>query len=170
MDFILPSGTQSATNGITTTSTANVLGGIMTQAATNSVAYATVNQTDWAALSGNNIVALSSYTTGSLTGNANVTTSYTAGVAAAPNSIRFNTDGQTLTLDTGTNQVVTGGILVTANSNTTGSLITGNTLTTGGGREFVFIDYGKLTVASQLVNNAGGSTMLTKSGTGLLTL
>ncbi|BCU77858.1 autotransporter-associated beta strand repeat-containing protein [Luteolibacter sp. LG18] len=166
LDFILPSGTQSASNGITTTSTASVLGGIMVQANTNSVAYATVNATDWAALSGNNVVAYTGYSAG-FTGNGEIGAGASA-TAATANSVRFATDAATLTLS-GANQIITGGVLVTSTVST-GALITGGTLTTGGGREFVFIDHGKLTVDSQLVNNAGGSTMLTKSGGGTLTL
>ena len=173
VDFILPSGTQTTSNGITTTSTANVLSGIVTQANTNSVAYATVNQTDWAAVSGAGIIsALASYSTNSFGAGANTDVTSNQSTSFGPstvNSLRFNTDNVNLAL-TGASSVTTGGILTTVNSNPTGSSITGSTLTTGGGREFVFIDYGKLTVSSQLVNNSGGSTMLTKSGTGLLTL
>ena len=62
VDFTLPGGTQSATNGITTTTpnTAGILGG-----------YATVGGTDWASFAGTNgtagnITAYSAYTRGDL--------------------------------------------------------------------------------------------------------
>ena len=60
VDFTLPSGTQSAGNGITTSTpnnAAGILGG-----------YATVNGTDWACSSGTaaNITAYRTYTSGDL--------------------------------------------------------------------------------------------------------
>lgn len=53
INFILPTGTQNATNGIRTT-TANTAAGILG-------AWATVNGTDWATVSGGNIVAYTDY-------------------------------------------------------------------------------------------------------------
>ena len=172
VDFTLPSGTQSSINGITTTSTANVAYGVMTSAASNSnpIAYATVNGgAGWASLSGSNIVPLSNMVTGTLnytsTNNVDVTNGDSvSGVTV--NTLRFNsspTIGLTLA---GANTVATGGILTTPNA--TAATISGGSLQTGGGNEFVFADYGSLTVSSTLVNS--GTTALTKAGSGTLVL
>ena len=119
VDFTLPTGAQSATNGVTTTTanTNGILGG-----------YATVVGNDWAAVSGGNIVPYStvgSYTLSSAAGNSaanylnlniDVDSSQTPDAAITPNSLRFNTAAaNTLTL-TGTNVVATGGILVSASA------------------------------------------------------
>ena len=172
VDFTLPSGTQSATYGITTTSTANATYGVMTSAGStsNPIAYATVNGgAGWASLSGSNVVPLASYATG----NANYTSTNNVDVTngdsvtgVTVNTLRFNstpTIGLTLA---GANTVATGGILATPNA--TAATISGGSLQTGGGNEFVFDDYGNLTVSSQLVNS--GTTALTKAGSGTLVL
>ncbi len=171
VDFTLPSGTQSSTNGITTTSTANATYGVLTSAAStsNPIAYATVNGgAGWASLSGNNIVPLSNIVTGTanytLTNNVDVTGG-DAVTGGTVNTLRFNAASIGLTLS-GVNQVATGGILVTPNA--TNATISGGSLQTGGGNEFVFADYGSLTVSSTLVNN--GNAALTKSGSGTLVL
>ena len=172
VDFTLPSGTQTATNGITTTSTANATYGVLTSAAStsNPIAYATVNGgAGWASFSGSNIVPLASYATG----NANYTSTNNVDVTngdsvsgVTVNTLRFNSSSTIGLTLAGANTVATGGILTTPNA--TAATISGGSLQTGGGNEFVFADYGNLTVASALVNN--GTTALTKAGSGTLVL
>lgn len=181
VNFVLPSGTQSGANGITSTALQNA---DVVNAIINSVSYATVNGTDWATWNGasgaQNIIARSTYAT-SMNGGADtdVTANGLTGSAGSNElTLRFNTDNVTLTLTgtgTGTsqaNQVIYGGILTTANV-TNGALITGGALQAGGGAEFVFATYGKLTIDSLIINSgtsATTTTALTKSGTGTLIL
>ena len=170
VDFTLPSGTQSATNGITSTA---INTPVITQNTINSVAFATVNGgAGWAAWAGTsgaqNIIPLASYTTNAFSGgNTDVTGGTTAGPGTTELTLRFNVDNVALSL-AGSNQVVYGGVLTTPNCNTLGATISGGSLQTGGGNEFVFADYGLLTVSSQLINNS--TTALTKAGSGTLIL
>ena len=70
VDFTLPSGTQSASNGITT-STPNTAAGILG-------GYATVSGTSWATNSGGNIIAYSATSSNYASGNLGVMTSNSA--------------------------------------------------------------------------------------------
>lgn len=146
VDFTIPAGPQSATNGIIVGGSPT--GGTLVTSATGA-AYATAGGNDWAAnstVSANNIVSAavagaasaSIYTTATnaatFTGNANVTVAALAATAGSTvNSIRFNTaaTAQTLTLS-GVNTITTGGILI---GNTTSGIITiaGGTIQPGAG-------------------------------------
>ena len=183
----LPSGTQSATNGVTTTSTTFLNNNVLASAA-GGTAFATVGDNDWASLSGNNIVGLvaggGSYTTTSVAGttasnytNGNIDVTSSEGLLSGvitPNTFRFNTTGaNTVTLAAGNNVIGAGGILVTSAvgnnlSTITGGDVMGSTI----GKDLVVIQNNTgngLTIASNIVNN-GTATSLTKSGAGLLTL
>ncbi|MGC3992464.1 MAG: autotransporter-associated beta strand repeat-containing protein [Chthoniobacteraceae bacterium] len=174
VDFTLPSGAQSSTNGITTTSTTLVSNNVLVSAATNGIAFATVGGTDWASLSGNNIVGYSkvgSYATGAANylaaSNVDVTNGDSvSGVTA--NTLRFNAAGDTLTLS-GTNIVSTGGILVTSAG--TGSSIAGGTLQSGGGEALVLINNGSMDLSTTTIaNSTVGASAFTISGAGTTTL
>ncbi len=148
-----PTGTVSASNGVaTTTGTAST---ILTDA--NGTAYATVGGTaaaagDWAAKDATNgfIVGGSTlggfYTTATsaatFSGNADVTTGFTATAGTTVASIRMNNNtAQTLNINSSGNTTVsTGGILFGSTGN---SVITGTVtakLIAGAGKELVFIN------------------------------
>ncbi len=183
----LPTGTQSATNGVTTTSTTFLNNNVLASAA-GGTAFATVGGNDWASLSGNNIVGLvaggGSYTTTSVAGttaanytNGNIDVTNSAGLLSGvitPNTFRFNTAAaNTVTLAAGSNVIGAGGILVTSAvgnnlSTITGGDVMGSTI----GKDLVVIQNNVsngLTIASNIVDNVT-ATSLTKSGAGLLTL
>jgi fibronectin-binding autotransporter adhesin len=174
LDVTLPAGTQSATNGVVTST--GTAGQLLTL---NGTAFATVAGNDWAAISNDipgNIVSAavagpggtSLYTTAStaatFTGNANVTATFAATTGSTVNSIRFGTGAFTLTL-AGTNTVSSGGILI---SGTTGiSAITGGTIVPGTGQELVFISNKPNvinTIGSVLADGASGATSVTYRG------
>ena len=165
LDVTLPTGTQNSTNGVITSSTANLANSVLVSAASNGIAYATVGGSDWAGISGSNIVAMTTYQTAySTNNNVNVADGDTPASGVTVNTLRFN-GNNTLNLS-GTNTVSTGGILVT-NAATTGATISGGALRSGGGREMVLINNGaQLTVGSVIANSSGGASALTLSGTG----
>jgi len=170
LDLSLPAGTASSTNGVRTTTTTS-MNSVLATANSNGIAYATVGGTDWAGLSGGNIVAMTTYQTG----NANYTTNNNVDVANGDtpasgitvNTLRFN-GNNTLNLS-GTNTVNTGGILVT-NAATTGATISGGTLISGGGRELVLINNGAQLTVGSVIADSSGASRLTISGTGTTVL
>jgi autotransporter-associated beta strand protein len=189
VDFTLPTGTQDATNGVTTTSTTFLNNNVLTHAV-NGTAFATVSGNDWATLNGTgNIVGYSSlhaYTTTTAAGttaanyaNFNIDADSSAGLldgVITPNTLRFNSAAaNTVTLAAGNNTIGAGGILVSSAVGGNASTITGGTLqgsTTG--KDLVVIQNntnvgGGLTIDSIIANNAS-ATALTKSGPGTLTL
>ena len=166
VNFSLPTGAQSATNGITTTATnqaTSILGG-----------WATVGNSDWATISNGQIVALPSYTSDvwAAGNNTTVTTSLGVAIGSTTNSLRFNSPtASTLTL-VGTNTITSGGILVTPSVGANANSITGGTLEGAAGADLVVIQNNTaagLTISSALADN-GAATGLTKSGSGALTL
>jgi autotransporter-associated beta strand protein len=163
LDITLPSGAQSATNGVRTTTT-NVTNSVATASTT---AYLTVGGTTWATVSSNNIVPLASYATG----NANYTSTNNVDVSngdtistGTVNTLRFN-GNNTLNL-TGTTTIGAGGVLVTRAAST-GASFSGGTFRPGGGNELVLINHGgKLTVGSVIANNGSTAAALTLAGPG----
>jgi len=175
INFTLPSGTQSATNGITTTTpnTDGILGGFATVTATNG--------TNWACLSGTagNITAYTGYTNGnlgSLASNASQNVSPTGTQSAIQTADTFNTlalgstGASQVTMSGAGSLTLLGGGLI--NNNPNGSIVngalTGSSGTAGGG-ELVVITQANLTISSAVTDN-GGPTALTKAGTAMLTL
>ena len=172
--FELPTGAQTNTNGITTsTSTVN---GILDSASDD--AYATVfdgTDTFFATINGNNIVGLNSTLNNDVTTwvtDSHVTDDdslYTGTVtSAAVNSLRLNgAGGSDITIAAGgVLGIRTGGILVTDKVTGTSS-ISGGTLEAGGNEIIVHQDSGQtLTISSGIHNN----NSLTKSGAGTLSL
>jgi len=164
-----PSGTTATT---THTGTTN---GVLT---INETAFATVNKTDWAALSSGNIVALSSYQTStdpagwSASDNVslavNPDTNIGAGVVI--NTLRL-TGSSALTLD-GNFSVGASGILITGGT----ANISGGNLIGGGNqteRELIIIQNSPNTATiSSLIRNGtlSGNMHLTKAGSGRLDL
>jgi fibronectin-binding autotransporter adhesin len=172
LDITLPTGTQSATNGVRT-STTNVSNHVFTNG--SNVAYATIGGTTWAGRAGagtQNLVAFTDAGGSYSTGNANYTATrnmdVTDGDAPAAdftvNTLRFN-GNHTLTLQ-GTNNVVsTGGVLVTPGSTST---ITGGTLRSSATADALqFINFGtQLTINSVIADNGVDPTHVTLAGPG----
>jgi fibronectin-binding autotransporter adhesin len=168
IDFTLPGGTQSAANGITTTTPNNATGILG--------AFATVAGADWACSTAGNITAYTAYTAGDLgqmASNAALNVSPSGGQTAVASATVFNTlnltstEGVTMT-GTGSLTLVGGGLL----ANTSG-VISGGTLEgssgTAGNAELIVITPQNFTIASIIADN-GGATSLTKSGPATLTL
>jgi len=168
-------GTPSATlNGIVT-NTPNaytaILGG-----------YATVGGTGWATSAGTAgtpglITALATYNTGAgalsfSTGyNADAPIGTTAPGTVSINSLRFNTAGAYTLSDSGgsTLTITSGGILETSTVGGNAVTISPLNLATGNGADLIIIQNNNL--AAMTINSLiGGSTGLTKSGTGALVL
>lgn len=176
VDFVLPAGTQSSTNGITLANPGTA-GTLLTDA--NGTAYGTVSGNDWAANStdsAGNIVGASVagatgasiYTTSNsaatFIGNADITGAFTATSGSTVNSIRFNSGAITLTL-AGTNTITSGGVLF--GSGTSGaSIITGGTIVPGAGNELVFINNRGNTAPqiNSIIGNGAGATTVTYRG------
>ena len=175
IDFAL-SGTQSGTNGITTTSALTITNGILTS---NGVAFATAGGSDWAITAGSGPSQIEGYSTfGGAGVYATGTGNYTSGnnvrvtngdsvSGVTVNSLLINTASAGLTL-AGNNTIGTGGILVS--SAATGATISGGKLLNGNaGKELVIIDNGTLNISSTIADN-GGASSLTLSGTGTITV
>jgi autotransporter-associated beta strand protein len=170
LDLSLPSGSQTATNGVRTT-TANTRNGVFITA--SDIAYATIGGATWAGLSSGNLVdftsAGGSYSTGVAsyvtTNNVDVVDGDAPGTNFTVNTLRFNGGTKALTLSGPTNVVSTGGILVTAGTTAT---ITGGTLRSSGTADALqFLNFGtQLTVESIVANNGSDPTVVTLVGPG----
>jgi autotransporter-associated beta strand protein len=177
--FILPSGTQSATNGITTTSPNSTFGMLGTGAtATSDAAYATVQDgtgTWFATASGGNIVALASTPKNDVTTWAigdhitDETTGFTGTLQSAfINSLRFNTAGgsDVIMSNTGVLIIGSGGFLITNNVGGTPSMM-GGTLASGATELVITQDSSQpFEIGSDIRINQG----VTKTGAGTLLL
>ncbi len=144
----------------------------------NATSFVTANKTDWATLSGSNIVALGSYQTDTnpanwvASDNVSLGGNPDANVAANTtiNTLRF-TGSSTLGLD-GNLTIGAGGILVTG----TGAVnITGGNLIGGGNqtnRELIVVqnNTAQAVTISATLRNGTGNTHLTKAGPGTLIL
>ncbi|QIF01738.1 autotransporter-associated beta strand repeat-containing protein [Roseimicrobium sp. ORNL1] len=151
---------------LATTDTRNDAGGILG-------GFITVGATDWAKNNTNAddgaIVAYTGYAANdfsSATNNVNVTGTQSA-TDATVHSLRFSQAGTTLNL-TGTNTVVSGGILFTAGAYST---IAGGTLRGSAGGDLVIIQGSgaRVEISSTIADNTS-ATALTKSGVGILEL
>ncbi len=192
VDFTLPSS-GSITVGNTTFSSGASSGYLLTSAATDGLAFATANGgTTWATLNTTTgaIGALSSYQSGNsaygtATNNIDVGASGAGGngVTDTPassftvNTLRFNTPGATLNL-AGTDTIASGGILVTAASDSLGGVFinatnSGTILRAGtyngssGAAAFSIVNDGLLTIGSNinLQQDSGKGTTLIISAT-----
>ncbi|HEY8991456.1 MAG TPA: autotransporter-associated beta strand repeat-containing protein, partial [Luteolibacter sp.] len=180
IDFNNPGGTISTSTG----SAGSML------RASNGQAYATVNGgADWAAkgtlLNSGNIVTFSSVgsytanTAGGFSNNANIDiasgVNTTVSADTSVTTLRFNVNqARTVTIGGGNNLTVTGGILVTNQSNASGgTTFTGGSLRAGStSAELVIHNYGGtgLNIGSAIVDGTGGASSLTLAGTGVTTL
>ncbi|HYE21247.1 MAG TPA: autotransporter-associated beta strand repeat-containing protein, partial [Tepidisphaeraceae bacterium] len=174
VDFSLPGVTQSATNGVVTSTGSN--GQILT---IGNTAFATVGGNSWAAKSTDspgNVVDLSvagpggatlytayAATPPTMTGHADITGSFTAPTTQTFDSLRMNSAiGNTLTL-AGTNTISTGGILF-GSASAAANTITGGTIVPGTGQELVVISNKPGTtnvISSVIANGASGPTTVT---------
>ena len=171
VDFTLPSGTPSTTNGIVTnTGNANGIIG----------AYATVSGTDWAASGGANgfITAYSGYTPGNLGTLASAPTANvkpTGTQNAVTSSLQFYTlnlsgsVGVTMT-GAGALTLADGGLLCSSTgSSIAGAVISGGTLQAASNGELIVNTASNLTIGSVIPQN-GTVMALTKAGTATLIL
>ena len=171
LDFTLPT-----VGGITTTSTSSAFGTnqILTSAAF--VAYATVDGTTWATNTAGTIGALASYQTDFADSalDSDITANDAPAAAFSVNTLRFNTAGKALTLNSlGTSTVTSGGILVTAAG-------AGSSIGSGGGaagltapaaKDIVLINHATgagFTISAPILDNS--VTQLTIAGNGITTL
>lgn len=174
VNFTLPTGTQSATNGITT-STANGSGGILG-------GYATVGGVDWATKSGSNIVALTAYTAAPATGatstvNYSLAGNLTATGATTFNSLKITDTAATQALALGANAMTfsgTAGGLMYAGGTSNGYTISGTgVIGAGSANEFIVQvpnAASSLTISAPVVSSSAAAGSLTKAGAGTLTL
>ena len=142
--------------------------------------YATVNGTNWATVTGGNVVALTSYTAlpgngGTTTGNYLRSGSGTITASESINSLKLTTtgSGQSLAISSGQTLTVAGNSLLFAGAND--FTISGGNLTAGNGvGAYELIIHangsGKPTISSAIVDNGANPVALTKSGTNTLTL
>ncbi len=174
MNFILPAGTQSATNGITTTIGVDPNIGIFTTAQGGGREFAdyVVNSTSWATLggSGSNIVAYpqSAYLTDLTTPLSNQDVIASATVTAAPESgsgrygslgtLRFNTAAPITLTITNSQALYGGAILVTPNCGNNVQIITG---TNGPGSELYGLSYNGLEGLNLLQFNTNAPLLIT---------
>lgn len=180
VNFTLPPGVPSPTNGIaTTTANANFPGGQPTILG----GYATVGDT-WAVSTGDGtnpglISGLATYipvssdfgTTTNIAGKDIDILGSNSTATASPvtvNSLRFNTGNATLSLASPLT-VATGGIVV--GSQSSGGTIQGGSITSGNGTDLIVIANGSgiFAINSVITDNGTTSIGLTKAGTGVYT-
>ena len=168
----LPSGVQSATNGVTTTNTTvnGAMGGYLTVSDASGVYFASKNAT-------NNLIKVAATTktdvsTWSGIDNVDNVGGAFAGSLAATGSINTLTfasaSSSTVTLANGvTLNILSGGVLVSSTVSAGTQTITGGRLTSGGS-ELIFTHEGATTL--NVASFIGGSDGVTKSGAGTLRL
>ena len=178
--LVQPTGTVSATNGlVTTTGTASTL---LTDA--NGTAFAVVGTVagaagDWAAKDATNAfivggsavsgfyttaASAANFTAVGATGNADVTTGFTATAGTGVGTIRMNAaTAQTLNLNAGTSTISTGGVLF---GSSVAQTISNGTLRAGAGREMVFINThtGTPLISAVIADSASGMSSVTYRG------
>ncbi|MEZ5387264.1 MAG: autotransporter-associated beta strand repeat-containing protein [Prosthecobacter sp.] len=176
--FVLPSGVQSATNGITTTSPNSSYGMLGTGTAVSAdSAYATVDDGTgvwFATASGGNVVALIStakddVSTWSTGDHITDSTGFTGTLASAEiNSLRFNAAGGSdlVIQEGGVLLIGSGGFLVTSNVGGTPSVM-GGTLASGATELVITQDSAQTFEISSDIRINGA---VTKTGTGTLLL
>lgn len=135
--------------------------------------WAVVNGSNWAALSGGNIVAYNSYTNDAWASgaNTNVTQNDTV-TAGTTNSLRFNAAQDVSLTLSGTNVIESGGILIGSGVGAHTTSINGGTITTASNRELIINQYneaGLLNIGSN-IQLGGTDAVLTKAGEGSLLL
>ncbi len=170
VDFTPPAGAQTASNGIQTSAplTNGILGG-----------YATTGGTTWATLgggSGTEILPYTAYANGDLgTLSPSATNVLPTGAQSTITSARsFNSlnltlgEGVSMT-GAGSLTLASGGLIGNTTGMITGGSLEGSSGTTGTPAELIVITPQNLTIGSVIVDN-GGASMLTKSGSAMLTL
>ncbi|HEY1685024.1 MAG TPA: autotransporter-associated beta strand repeat-containing protein [Tepidisphaeraceae bacterium] len=160
VNIILP------TSGTITTSNANSVGPLLAP-------WAVVNGTDWATVSGGTIAAVSSYANDTWSSNAPTTITTNDSISnGTTNSLRFGSaSADTVTLS-GTNTIISGGILVSSGVGNNLSVINGGTLEGPAAGEMVIDQYNtanSLVIGSTIADN-GGQSFLSKVGPGLVIL
>lgn len=170
VNFVLPAGTQDATNGITTSSpngASGILGHWAFVGTGASARYATV--------SGSNVVAYTGGTAAAdATGLVDTTGAVNYDLAAATGTVPATVSANTIRYTGGAGTTAPGtSFSVNGLLNVGGGLWTigTNQLTIGAARDLVVnTASGDIAISSAIANNAGGASSLTKSGTGTLTL
>lgn len=178
VDFTVPAGGSTATNGIIAGGTPTA--GTLVTGPTGA-AFATVGGNDWAANSSANpnyivaanvagVAGASIYNTANsaatFLNNADITGAFTATSGSTVNSLRFNTGALTLTL-AGTNTITSGGILI-GNGTSGVTTITGGNIRPGAGVGELALIINKpntQAIFSSIIQDNGGTpTVLTFRG------
>ena len=169
VDFTLPSGSQTSTNGILT-ATANTHGIIG--------AWATVAGQDWATNSGGNIVALpaASYSTFPQSGGASSTNALLSGSSSLTgadtlSTLKITDTGASQSLALSSYSLSSTGLLYVGGSTNSYSISGTGVLGNGTGNEFIanVASGANLTVSAPLVSTTATAGVLTKAGAGTLT-
>ncbi|MEI6367881.1 MAG: autotransporter-associated beta strand repeat-containing protein, partial [Planctomycetota bacterium] len=166
VDFTLPQGAQSGSNGILTSSanSSGILGG-----------WATVGGINWATVtSASNIVAYTAYTSDTWAAGNNTTITVTSSPTSGSttNSLRFNANVAPIVTLTGVNTITSGGILMGLLTNNNLLTITSGTLRGSAGGDLNVVQTqsaNNIAIVSTIADNTS-ATGLTKSGPGILTL
>ncbi len=164
---------QTASTGAVATSTTTTTNNVLTNAASGGVAYATVNGSDWATVSGGNIVALSSYQTSSnptswaATDNVSVSGNPSASIGTQTiNTLKVNGASSVSIQATKTLTLGAGGLLFTGSG---AQSISGGSLTSGTTSKELVIRQNN-TGSTVDISSAITATTLTKTGAGTLSL
>ncbi len=157
----------SSTNAFTGTS-GNILGGWATvSTAAPASTTAAYSPTDWATVSGGNIIALAAYDVNSLATNANTRIDATSAltspaVSTAINSLVSNSSGGHINLNSGVElKIASGGVLwrnISGNGMNIGNVVGQGTLTSGNGRDLIFLGDGNGTPTINSVITNDGAT------------
>ncbi|PTX95325.1 hypothetical protein DB345_13700 [Spartobacteria bacterium LR76] len=166
---------QTSGGGVVATSTTSMNNGVLASAASGGVAYATVNGSDWATISGGNIVALTSYQTAtnpaSWASTDNVSLSENPSAAIGTQTINTLKVAGAANLSIQSSKTLTlgaGGLLFTgtgAQSISGGSLTSGTTT-----KELVIRQNNTSSIVDISSAIAGAGMAVTKTGAGTLSL
>ena len=157
-------------------------------AAGNFAQAMTYNITDWAGMSGGDVVPITSaggsYATNTWSSGSNtdITTSGTQSFSGATNSVRFNPSAgagtYTLSL-TAPGSIASGGILMPTSANAVAAVISGSSITSTNGQDLIINNYNvtsgaSLTIQSRITGSIGltlsGNTQATTGSGGLIIL
>ena len=164
LDITLPTA-----GSVTTTSTTFASSTVLVSAASNGIAFATVNGgAAWATNTSGGTIGVLTPTASTYGSTANTSVGVGDTASTGANTLTFNGAGDSVAF-TGTNTITTGGILITPSA-TGATAISGGTIQAGGGKELVVINNeatgsGALTISSTIQNNSTASA-LTIGGVG----
>lgn len=176
--FNLPTGTQTATNGFTTTTANDLLTGLLGIGGGFATVTDSAGVTQFATNVGGNVVGITPVAQDTVTSwlpGQHVTDvsgySGTLGFATGIRSLRFNAaSASTVTVsDGGVLTIASGGVLQTSAATGGVALITGGFLRSGTGNELIFTT-DSLTQRAEVASTISGASIITKAGNGTLRL